>query len=109
MNRPAIFMLCCLLAPAAAQTAKTNCVDVQVGTARSYECLNQQLHAVARQAQRANGTLQTPPYSATSPANQTGQFDEDATRERLGTNFGKSAIPARTPAYYGSPITVPRR
>jgi hypothetical protein len=107
MKRPTLLLLCCLAVPAAAQTVKTNCTDVQVGTARSYECLNQQLGAVAHQAQRANGALDTPPYTATSPGNQTGQFNEAATRERLGTNFGKSVTPARQPTVYGNPVTTP--
>jgi hypothetical protein len=108
MKRCSVLLFCCLCAPAAAQTATTNCTDVQVGTARGYDCLNQQLGAVAHQAQRANGNLDTPPYSANSPANQTGQFDEEATRERLGTNFGKSVTPARQPSFYSNPITTPR-
>ncbi len=89
-------------APAAAQTAQTqtsqsqSCVDVKVGAAQSYHCLNQQLGAVAHQAH--NGTQQDAPYSARSPSNVTGQFNEDATRERLGANFGHSVTPDRPAA-----------
>jgi hypothetical protein len=98
-------MAALLLPPASAgaQTSQTqSCVDVKVGTAQSYHCLNQQLGAVARQAH--DGTQQDAPYSATSPSNVTGQFNEDATRERLGANFGHSVTPER-PA---SPALAPR-
>ena len=87
---------------ATAQTAppvQQTCVDVKLGKAQSYDCLNQQLSQMAHQAQRQSS--QDAPYSASSPGNVTGQFNESATRNRLGTNFGKSVTPQR-PA-----VTVP--
>jgi hypothetical protein len=77
--------------PAFGQSTHENCVDVQVGTAQSYDCINQKLQAISREAHQ-------PPSSAapdigTIPANQTGQFNENAIRDRLGANYGKSVIP----------------
>jgi hypothetical protein len=101
---------CLLAAPllgaagADAQPTQQSCVDVKVGTAQSYSCLNQRLGAVARQAHE--GTQTDAPYSATSPSNVTGQFNEDATRERLGTSFGHSVTPQRPPV--ANPPALPR-
>jgi hypothetical protein len=80
-----------------AQPSHDSCVDVQVGSAQSYACINQQLQGVAREAQKSSGAA---PYTAQSPANQTGQFNEAATRERLGGNFGKSVTPVRPAGNY---------
>jgi hypothetical protein len=79
--------------PVGAQSSHESCVDVTVGTAQSYACLNQRLGTVARQAHQ--GTQEDAPYNATSPGNVTGQFNQDATRERLGANFGHSVTPQR--------------
>jgi len=73
-----------------------SCVDVAVGNAQSYDCINQQLGALA--ARQHHAAPPDAPYTATSPANVTGQFDEAATRNRLGSNFGHSVTPER-PAY----------
>lgn len=86
----------------AAQPSHDTCVDVQVGTAQSYACLNQKLQAVARQAHDAPAPGQMP-ATANSPSNETGQFNEAATRNRLGDQFGKSVTPERPPAFYTSP------
>lgn len=100
--------------PAAAQivsappppAAVTNCTDVEAGTAKGYACLNQQLGAIARNTPRPSAA--DAPYSATSPSNVTGQFNEDATRERLGANFGKSGIPQRPVVNDPAPFARPR-
>jgi hypothetical protein len=98
----AALLLCCQVGapgqtPKAQPGAKSDqsCVDVSVGSAQSYECLNQQLGALAGQQHRAASSETDAPYSATSPANVTGQFDEAATRNRLGRNFGHSVTPER--------------
>jgi hypothetical protein len=98
------FLLSSFIAAAAAgpQPDQT-CVDVAVGSAQSYECINQQLGALAAQQHRA--AAPDAPATATSPANATGQFDEAATRNRLGRNFGHSVTPER-PAY--APPGAPR-
>jgi hypothetical protein len=78
---------------ASAQTSGgAPCADVEIGTARSYACLNQQL---GRTAETAHTPSVSSVPTATDPANRTGSFSEAGTRERLGSNFGKSAIPQR--------------
>jgi hypothetical protein len=94
-----------VMAQAKAQPSQQTCVDVKVGTAQSYACLNQQLGAVANQAHRAE--QDNAPAAATSPGNVTGQFNQDATRERLGSNFGRSVTPQR-PAAANPPPIMPR-
>jgi hypothetical protein len=92
-----------IVAAAAGPQPDQSCVDVAVGSAQSYECINQQLGTLAAQQHRA--ALPDAPPTATSPANVTGQFDEAATRNRLGRNFGHSVTPER-PAY--APPAAPR-
>jgi hypothetical protein len=102
--RTALIIITCST-HATAQPSHDTCVDVQVGSAQSYECINQKLAATAHQAHNAGAQA---PYSANSPGNVTGQFNESATRNRLGTNFGKSVTPERPPAVYTPPFTAPR-
>jgi hypothetical protein len=93
---------CLAAGPVHALSGHESCVDVQVGTAQSYACINQTLADAARQANKS--ATQAAPYGIGSPANQTGQFNEDATRNRLGTNFGKSVTPAgQVPQAAGTP------
>lgn len=93
--------LACHAAIAQPVTQQT-CVDVQVGTAQSYECLNQKLQAATQNTQRFSSDTSAP-YSAASPSNVTGQFNESATRNRLGANFGKSVTPQRPAVVFTSP------
>ncbi len=105
----ALFFTTLPVAVCAAQPApqtQQSCVDVKVGSAQSYDCLNQKLSAVAHNAQRPSS--QDAPYSATSPGNVTGQFNESATRDRLGTNFGKSVTPERPAVTIPPPLATPR-
>jgi hypothetical protein len=99
--------LLCLPALAVAQTQQT-CVDVKVGTAQSYNCLNQQLGAIATQGHKSSSEADAP-YSATSPSNVTGQFNESATRNRLGANFGRSVTPERPATSYPGAFAAPPR
>jgi len=91
-----------VVAPAYAQPSHDTCVDVQVGTAQSYACINQKLAAEAKEAWKSSSAGGMP------PANQTGQFNEDATRNRLGANFGKSVTPARPPANFPPAFAAPK-
>jgi hypothetical protein len=104
MTKPNAVILLVLSLPglAAAQPSQQSCVDVAVGSAQSYSCLNQQLGAAARQAHDASSG--SPPYDATSPSNVTGQFNESATRTRLGKNFGHSVTPQRPPPANPAPF-----
>jgi len=86
--------------------APTNCTDVQVGSAQSYDCINAQLGATAQAIRPARSDTDAPVNSA-SPSNVVGTFNEGATRNRLGQNFGKSAIPYRPPV--ANPPAFPPR
>ena len=88
-----LFGMACL-GGAAAQPSHETCVDAQVGTAQSYDCLNQKLQATARQTPKVSSETAAP-YNANSPSNVTGQFNESATRNRLGSSFGRSVAPER--------------
>jgi hypothetical protein len=106
-----VLLLCCQAAalaqspkPQPGAKADQSCVDVSVGNAQSYDCINQQLGAMAAQQHRAASSETDAPYSATSPANVTGQFDEAATRNRLGRNFGHSVTPERPATAPASPF-----
>lgn len=106
--RKLLLLACAILpawtAPVRAADPHQTCVDVAVGSAQSYACLNEQLAAIARQTQRAS-SANSAPVTATSPSNVTGQFNESATRNRLGSNFGHSVTPQR-PAYTPPLITA---
>ncbi len=90
-----------------AQSSRDTCVDVQVGTAQNYACINQSLAAAAREAQTSASPVGIT-IGGQPPANQTGQFNEDATRNRLGTNFGKSVTPARPPVVFQPAFVKPK-
>lgn len=89
------------LAQAGGQTVPA-CVDVRVGSAESYNCLNRELQKqVVQQHQGSTDVLP----GATSPAPQVGTFNQAAVAEHLGSNFGTSAIPQRPPPpVFGSPL-----
>ena len=91
--RAAFVLLVVRAHPVLAQSAHERCVDVEVGTSQSYDCINQNLQALSRQAHQPASTAA--PDIGKIPSNQTGQFNEDATRNRLGANYGKSVTPAR--------------
>ncbi len=107
MPRLVLALTLCLAANAAAARAtQQTCVDVQVGTAQSYDCLNQILADVARHVQRFSADTSAP-YNATSSGNVTGQFNESATRNRLGANFGRSVTAQRPATNYGGALPTP--
>jgi hypothetical protein len=94
-------------AAAGAPTDATSCVDVQIGTDRYYSCLNRQWARMVPPTRFSSSA--DAPYSATSPAPQVGTFNQAATAERLGSNFGKSVVPQRPPpAVFSSPL-IPAR
>jgi hypothetical protein len=104
MKRLAIMLVLAPFSQATAQTGtRSDCTDIQAGTAKGYTCVNQQLNALIRQTPRPSSAGDAP-YNANSPSNVTGQFNEDATRNRLGANFGKSVTPQRPTITYVAPI-----
>jgi hypothetical protein len=103
----ALAFMAALPGTAMAQTdPHVDCTEIEAGTAKGYNCINQQLQALVRQTPRPSSAGDAP-YNATSPSNVTGQFNEDATRTRLGSNFGKSVTPERPTVTY-APAFAPR-
>ncbi len=88
---------------AGAQDAKPSCVDVEIGSAQSYACLNRQLGAIAQEAGKSGNDL-TPPTAATAPENSTGAFNATSLHDRLGGNFGHSVTPPRPTTVVTNPI-----
>ena len=97
-------------APASAPPSDTDssannpCVEVEIGGDRSayYDCLNKQMeHGVEQQK-----TIPEPqaPINAQSPSNQVGTANDAAAREKMGTSFGKSAVPERPHPIFVNPI-----
>lgn len=79
------------------------CVDVEIGGASAFGCLNQKLR---REVDRVNPSLNLPPIDARSPDVRVGNVNEAAVRQQYGANYGRSAIPFRpsVPAF-----VLPRR
>ncbi|ULH06479.1 hypothetical protein [Alcaligenes faecalis] len=86
-------------APETASSAKApvGCVDVVVNghAALSYDCLNQQLRPKEGPAGPPAG-LASEAVTQRSP-NALGLFNQAATSNRMGSNFGTSAFPQRPP------------
>ena len=93
---------------AGAQVPSTvdTCVDVRIGDARAYDCLNR---ALQRMVPRHRFSVEADaPVTATLPPNAVGTFSRAATEERLGTSFGHSVIPQRPAAVFLSPLPTAR-
>jgi hypothetical protein len=76
-------------------------VDVQVGGARSYKCLNDKLE---REVKRVNPPANVPPVDARSSDLKVGVVNTPAVRQQYGRTYGVSVIPYRPPlpTYPGS-------
>jgi hypothetical protein len=89
----AIFLITSL--PAASQSPPPDaqtCLTVTIGNTQDYSCLNQAFAALVPNQRLSSLNA---PYNATSPAPKLGIFNQSATHEQLGSNFGKSAFPQR--------------
>jgi hypothetical protein len=87
-------------AQAASPAAGHVCVDVRLGTeATGYlDCLNAELRDIVEQQQgRQQVTQMAAQGSLPIAPTQAGLFNQTATAERLGSNFGKSVLPQRPP------------
>ena len=86
----------------------TPCVGVRIGTATAggYDCLNAQLAQQANQAGGGQSAMQAA-VGASQPSSPTqlNLYNQAATRERLGGNFGKSPLPLRPSTVYHDPLT----
>jgi hypothetical protein len=71
------------------------CVDVVIGSEKSFGCLNEKLK---RQVDRVNPPItNTPPLDARSQDIKIGVVNTPAVQEQFGKNFGVSAFPYRPP------------
>ncbi|SHI25357.1 hypothetical protein [Pollutimonas bauzanensis] len=78
------------------------CVDVEVGGYRalSYDCLSRQMAPTENRAP-GNPALASEDIAKQAP-NRLGLFNQSATSNRMGNQFGKSAFPQRPPAAQGA-------
>jgi hypothetical protein len=91
--------------PSAPQPAGQACMSVTAGNAVALSCINAEQRALVQQHQ-ATVAATTP--SQNSAPQSLGLFNQAATREHLGSNFGHSVIPQRPPPpNYGNPL-IPR-
>lgn len=88
------------------QVATERCVEVEIGSSRAFECLNQKLK---KQVDRVAPTLNLPPIDARSPDTKTGVVNIPGVQQQYGRNFGTSVVPHRpAPLQFTSPV-APRR
>jgi hypothetical protein len=78
------------------------CVDVEIGGARSYGCLNELLR---RDVDKVNPSLNLPPIDARSSDTKIGIVNIPAVQQQYGSNFGRSIVPFRMPqpTFNGNP------
>jgi len=92
-----VLALLALAAPAAAEEPPGRaCIDLRIGEERYYDCLNRLLResVPARRLSAADA-----PWNATTaPAYAIGGFNQQATRQMLGSSFGRAVVPERPPA-----------
>ena len=84
------------------------CVDLQVGGERVKDlaCLNRQLKWGVEHVQE--GAPLSPPIDATSPSTTVGTANQAAAEEKMGSAFGKSAVPQRpAPQVFVDPVVRP--
>jgi hypothetical protein len=70
------------------------CVDVTIGSERSFGCLNETLK---RKVDEVNPVPNIPPIDAKSQDLKTGVSNLPAVQQQYGRNFGISAFPYRPP------------
>ena len=92
-----IVLFVVLSVPALAQprpAPDASCVDVRIGDARYYDCVNREMEQAVP---NRRFSTQDAPLGVQAPANVVGTFNQAATAEQLGSNFGKSVTPERPP------------
>ena len=78
------------------------CVEVEIGSSRSMDCLNQKLR---KEVDRVNPSLNLPPLDAKSQGLKVGIVNMPAVQQQYGRNFGVSAVPFRpAPPAHSLPI-----
>lgn len=89
-------------APPSSVFTQENCVEVEIGDAKAYDCLNGKLR---RQAQRVSPLFNMPPIDSKSSDIHLGIANMPAVRQQYGQNYGKSVIPYRpAPPVYSAPL-----
>jgi hypothetical protein len=103
-NQRAKFLVLAVIAVvvAAPALAEETCVEVEIGGEKTpnLSCLNRLLR---KQADNAHPTGNVAPLDATSPSVSLGGYSETALKQQYGPNYGKSVVPYRPPAAYGTP------
>jgi hypothetical protein len=82
--------------------ATQRCVEVEIGSSKSMDCLNQRLK---REVDRVNPTVNQPPIDARSPDTKVGVINIPGVQQQYGRNFGQSVVPYRpAPLIFGPSI-----
>jgi hypothetical protein len=85
-----------------APVGSDRCVEVEIGSSRAMDCLNQKLK---REVDRVSPTMNAPPLDARSRDTRTGVVNVPGVQQQYGKNFGVSAAPFRpAPLIFSSPI-----
>jgi len=69
-----------------------SCVEVEIGSARAYDCLNTQLK---QKVEKVAPLPNIPPLDATSPDTKLGIVNVPAVKQQYGKNYGNSVVPYR--------------
>lgn len=77
---------------------RERCVEVEIGGAKSFGCLNQQLR---READRVNPITSPAPLDARSSDTKIGIVNLPGVQQQYGRNYGVSVVPYRA----GPPIS----
>lgn len=89
-----------------APVATDRCVEVEIGSSRAMDCLNQKLK---REVDRVNPTMNLPPVDARSSDTKVGVVNIPGVAQQYGRNFGVSAVPFRpAPLTFSSPLAPHR-
>jgi hypothetical protein len=86
-------------APAAGTIER--CVEVEIGSSKSMDCLNQKLK---REVDRVNPSINQPPIDARSPDTKIGVINIPGVKQQYGKNFGVSVVPFRPAPPVAPPI-----
>ena len=96
---------------ASAPADPERCVEVEIGSSRAMNCLNQKLK---REVDKVNPTVNLPPVDARSQDTKVGVINIPGVAQQYGKNFGVSATPYRpaspvfaAPTAPNSRITAP--
>lgn len=87
--------------------ALERCVEVEIGSSRSMDCINQKLK---KEVDKVNPSMNLPPIDARSSDLKVGIVNVPAVQQQYGRNFGVSVIPYRpAPPVFTSPSAIGRR